>query len=79
VEKIGGKDLVGMPGLSDLKVSRGSPQRQMEKRKAEEEKRMNWIKNLDGRKKQKNKGENEATRRRDFHSGCSGMPRRFPA
>jgi hypothetical protein len=51
----------------------------MEKRKAEEEKRMNWIKNPDRRKKQKNKGENEPTRCRDFHSGCSGMERRFPA
>jgi hypothetical protein len=47
--------------------------------KAEEEKRMNWIKNPDRRKKQKNKGENEPTRCRDFHSGCSGMERRFPA
>jgi hypothetical protein len=48
----------------------------MEKRKAGEEKRMNWIKNLDRRKQQENKGENEATRCRDFGSG---MERRFPA
>jgi hypothetical protein len=51
----------------------------MEKLKAEEEKQMNRMGKPDRRKKQKNKGENEATRSRDFHSGCSGMERRFPA
>jgi hypothetical protein len=48
-----------MPGLSDVKVSRGSPQRQMEKPKPQEEKQMNRIKKLDKRKTQKNKGETE--------------------
>jgi hypothetical protein len=50
----------------------------MEKPKAEEEKQINRIRKPDRRKRQKYKGENEATRSRDFHSGCSGMERRFP-
>jgi hypothetical protein len=50
----------------------------MEKPKAEEEKQMSRIRKPDGRKRQKNKGENGATRSRDFHSGCFGMERRLP-
>jgi hypothetical protein len=37
MEKIRGKDGVGMPDLSKVKVARGSLQRQMEKGKEEEE------------------------------------------
>jgi hypothetical protein len=51
----------------------------MEKRKAEEEKEMNRIKKPDRRKRQENKGEEEDTQNPDFHSGCSGMERRFPS
>jgi predicted ATP-grasp superfamily ATP-dependent carboligase len=46
-----------MPGLSDVKVSRGSLQRQIEKLKTREEKLMNRMKKPDKRKGQENKGE----------------------
>jgi len=47
MEKIGGKDGVGMPGLSNVKVARGSLQRQMEKPGKGKEKQMNRIKKPD--------------------------------
>jgi hypothetical protein len=48
-----------MPGLSDVKVSRGSPHRQIEKPKAQQEKQINRIKKADKRKTQENKGETQ--------------------
>jgi hypothetical protein len=44
MEKFGGNDGIGMPGLSNVKVARGSLQRQIEKGRQREEKQINRIK-----------------------------------
>jgi hypothetical protein len=67
-----------MPGLSNVKVSRASPQRQMEKPKPQEEKQMNRIKKADKRKTHKNKSEGKNAQSVISTAACSGTERPFP-